>query len=117
MNASPKEPCKSKLLFCWLSLIAGSIGAHWIYSGKKRFWFYMLTFPLSAFGGWFDTMRYGLMKDETFNAEINPEYPPDTKQTNGLVVVSVILALGMSVTALMALLAMLFQWYFSGVIA
>ncbi|HEY1057593.1 MAG TPA: hypothetical protein VGE55_02560 [Limnobacter sp.] len=117
MTTNPQEPLKSKLLFCWLSLIGGSFGAHWIYAGRKRFWFYMLFFPLSAFAGWLDTMRYGLMPDERFNADLNPEYPPDTRQTSGMVVVSVALALGLSVTALMSLLAMLFQWFFSGTVA
>jgi hypothetical protein len=42
MNASPQEPFKSKLMFCWLALLTGVIGGHWIYAGKKRFWFYML---------------------------------------------------------------------------
>ena len=77
----------------------------------------MLTFPLSAFAGWIDTMRYGLMKDEQFNALLNPEYPVDTRQTTGAVVVSVALSLAFGMTALMATLAMVFQWYFSGVVS
>jgi len=77
----------------------------------------MLTFPLSAFAGWVDAMRYGLMKDEHFNALLNPEYPADTRQTTGAVVVSVALSLAFGMTALMATLAMAFQWYFSGVIS
>lgn len=117
MNTSPQEPFKSKLFFCWLALLTGSIGGHWIYAGKKHFWIYMLTFPLSAFAGWFDTMRYGLMKDEQFNALLNPEYPADTRQTTGAVVVSVALSLAFGMTALMATLAMAFQWYFSGSIS
>lgn len=116
MNSSTQEPLKSKLLFCWLALLTGVIGGHWIYAGKKRFWIYILALPLSAFAGWADTMRYGLMKDEQFNALVNPEYPADTKQTTGAVVVAVALALASTTTALMALLAMLFQWFFAGTV-
>ena len=117
MNTSPREPFKSKLLFCWLALLTVIIGGHWIYAGKKRFWLYMLTIPLSAFTGWIDTMRYGLMKDEQFNALMNPDYPADIKQTTGFVVVSVALSLAFGMTALMATLAIVFQWYFSGVVS
>ena len=117
MNASPQEPLKSKLLFCWLALFTGAIGGHWIYAGKKRFWIYMVTFPLSAFAGWVDTMRYGLMKDEQFNQLMNPEYPSDTKQTTGPVVIAVGLGLAFGMTGLMATLAMVFQWYFSGIVS
>ena len=117
MNVTPEEPFKSKLFFCWLALLTGAIGGHWIYAGKKKFWIYMLAFPLSAFAGWADAMRYGLMKDEEFNARLNPEYASDMKQTTGAVVVSVVLSLALGVTALMALLAMVFQWYFSGVVS
>ena len=54
-------------------------------------------------------MRFGLMKDELFNARFNPTFPPNTPQTNGLVVTAVALALGVFTTALMSALAMLFQ--------
>ena len=57
------------------------------------------------------------MKDEQFNALLNPEYPVDTRQTTGAVVVSVALSLAFGMTALMATLAMVFQWYFSGVVS
>ncbi|HEX4856743.1 MAG TPA: hypothetical protein VFV28_08005 [Limnobacter sp.] len=117
MKPTPQEPFKTKLLFCWLALLTGAVGGHWIYAGKKRFWIYMLTFPLSAFGGWADAMRYGLMKDELFNSEINPEYPADTRQTTGAVVTAVALSLAFAMTGLMATLAMLFQWYFSGMVS
>lgn len=62
-------------------------------------------------------MRFGLMKDEVFNARFNPSYPADTPQTNGLVVTSVALSLGAFTTAFMTLLALLFQWYFAGQIS
>ena len=52
-----------------------------------------------------------------FNALLNPEYPVDTRQTTGAVVVSVALSLAFGMTALMATLAMVFQWYFSGVVS
>lgn len=116
MNTTVREPFKSKLFFCWLALLTGVIGGHWIYAGKKRFWVYLAIVPVSAFAGWVDTMRYGLMKDEQFNALLNPDYPADTKQTTGPVVVSVALALAFATTGLMAALAMAFQWYFSGMI-
>lgn len=117
MSQIPREPLKSKLMFCWLALLTGAIGGHWIYVGRKRFWFYMATFPFSAMAGWVDAMRYGLMKDEQFNAAINPEYPADTRQTTGAVVTAVALSLGAATTFLMAALAMLFQWYFAGNVA
>lgn len=116
MNDVNYEPLKSKLLFCWLALIGGFFGAHWIYTGHKRFWFYMLTIPLSAFAGWFDLMRYGLMADDEFNRRINPGYPVETKQTTGLVVTAIGLGLAFATTALMVLLSMVFQWYFSGML-
>jgi len=62
-------------------------------------------------------MRFGLMKDEQFNAMLNPDYPADTKQTTGAVVVAVALSLAFGMTALMATLAMVFQWYFSGMVS
>ncbi len=62
-------------------------------------------------------MRYGLMKDEEFNAKLNPEYESDIKQTTGAVVVSIALSLAFGMTALMATLAMVFQWYFSGIVS
>ncbi|WP_370261289.1 hypothetical protein [Limnobacter sp.] len=117
MSDHPAEPLKSKLLFCWLALLTGPVGGHWIYAGRKRFWFYMMFFPLSAFAGWFDAIRYGLMPDATFNTTINPGYPSDTKQTNGLVVTAIGLSLAFATTAFMSLLAMLFQWYFSGMVS
>lgn len=117
MTTSPQEPFKSKLLFCWLALLTGVIGGHWIYAGKKRFWLHVCTIPLSAFVGWADAMRYGLMKDEQFNALLNPEYAVDTRQTTGGVVVAVALSLAFATTAFMALLAMAFQWYFSGMVS
>jgi hypothetical protein len=67
--------------------------------------------------GWIDCMRFGLMKDEAFNARFNPSYPADTPQTNGLVVTSVALSLGAFATGFMTLLAFLFQWYYSGQIS
>lgn len=62
-------------------------------------------------------MRFGLMKDDQFNAMLNPDYPADTKQTTGAVVVAVALSLAFGMTALMATLAMVFQWYFSGMVS
>ncbi|HEX4842950.1 MAG TPA: hypothetical protein VFV57_04710 [Limnobacter sp.] len=117
MSSQPREPFKSKLLFCWLALLTGPVGGHWIYAGRKRFWFYMGTFPLSAFAAWFDAIRYGLMPDAAFNQALNPEYPADSRQTNGLVVTAIGLSLAFATTAFMALLAMLFQWYFSGMVS
>lgn len=110
-------PLYSKVLFCWLALLTGVIGGHWIYAGNKRFIAHLLLIPLSAFMGWIDCMRFGLMKDEVFNARFNPSYPADTPQTNGLVVTSVALSLGAFTTAFMTLLALLFQWYFAGQIS
>lgn len=116
MNSTPQELFKSKLFFCWLALLTGSIGGHWIYAGKKNYWLYMLFFPFSAIAGWADTIRYGLMKDHKFNALFNPEHPSDLKQTTGGVVIAVILALALGAIGLMTLLAFVFQWYFSGML-
>jgi hypothetical protein len=121
-SVQPTSPLKttplySKVLFCWLALLTGVIGGHWIYAGNKRFIAHLLLIPLSAFMGWIDCMRFGLMKDEVFNARFNPSYPADTPQTNGLVVTSVALSLGAFTTAFMTLLALLFQWYFAGQIS
>lgn len=107
----------NKVVFCWLALLTGVIGGHWIYAGQKRFIAHLLLMPLSAFMGWVDCMRFGLMKDEIFNARFNPSYPAETPQTNGLVVTSVALSLGAFTTAFMTLLALLFQWYFAGQIS
>lgn len=117
MPDTPKEPMKSKLVFCWLALLTGVIGGHWIYAGQKRFLAYLVFPPLGAFMGWADAIRYGLMNDTQFNQRLNPDYPADTPQTNGLVVTAVALSLGVSVTALMSLLALLFQWMLSGTVA
>lgn len=108
----------SKLPFVWLALIAGFFGAHWIYTGNyKRAFILVLFMPLSAFAGWIDCMRFGLMPDEEFNRRMNPGHNPETKQTNGLVVTAVVLALGVSVTALMSLLAVVFQLIIEGTVA
>jgi hypothetical protein len=116
MNPSTQKIFISKLYFCWLSLLTGAIGGHWIYVNKKRFGYYLLSFPLSAFAGWIDTMRFGLMPDEQFNSIFNPEHPNNIKQTSGTVVLAVALSLAFSATALVACLAMIFQWYFSGMV-
>lgn len=116
--AATKPPVfYNKVIFCWLALVTGVIGGHWIYAGNKRFIPYLLLIPLSAFMGWIDCMRFGLMKDELFNARFNPTFPPNTPQTTGLVVTSVALSLGAFTTAFMTLLALLFQWYFAGQIS
>ena len=117
MSDRPQQSLKTKLVFCWLALITGIIGGHWYYAGKKRYWWYITFLPVSAFVGWLDAIRYGLMKDEQFNSLINPDYPANTPQTSGAVVVAVALSLGVATAALMACLAMLFQWFYSGTIA
>ncbi len=107
----------NKVLFCWLALLTGAIGGHWIYAGNKRFLAHLLLLPIAPFMGWIDCMRFGLMKDEEFNRRFNPTHPANTPQTNGLVVTSVALSLGAFTTAFMTLLAVLFQWYFAGQIS
>ncbi len=118
MNRLSHRPYVSKRYFCWLALLVGFVGGHWLYvCRKKRFWIYLLMFPLSWLGGWFDVIRYGLMKDEQFNVLFNPNCTVNIQQTSGDVVLAVVLSLTVSVTLLVAILAMVFQWYFSGVLA
>lgn len=115
-NAHPARVIK-KLPLCWLALVFGVIGAHWMYARQRRFVWFILTIPLSAFWGWAECMRYGLMNDTEFNRRFNPHLPEDTPQTNGLVVTAVALALGVFTTALMSALAMLFQMIIAGEVA
>jgi TM2 domain-containing membrane protein YozV len=117
-NTAPKA-IKTKLIFCWTALLFGFFGGHWLYmKNNKKFFWYVLFTPLCAFAGWLDCLRYGLMPDEKFNAIFNPQAPTDTKQTTGLVVAAIALSLGVSMIALMSLLAILFQMpYTNGLIS
>ncbi|MDX1668044.1 MAG: hypothetical protein R3194_01390 [Limnobacter sp.] len=94
------------------------MGGQWFFYGHtKRALLYLLFIPFSAFIGWCEVMRFGLMPDEEFNTRFNPDIDPQTPQTNGLVVTAVILSLGVGVVALMSILAILFQLMFSGTVA
>lgn len=108
---------KQKTVATWLALLLGAVGAHWFYLGRRRAWLYIVLFPLSLYASFVDAIRLGLMPDEKWNAEFNPDLPVDTRQTSGLTVTAVALALGAGVTLLMSTLAVLFQWYFVGVAA
>lgn len=114
MTQTSKTTRKSKLVFCWLALLTGSIGGHWIYMRDKRWIWYVVLFPLSAFAGWIDAMRFGLMSDAQFNERFNPSQSDQQSQTTPLVVIAVILSLSVGTIALMSSLAVLVQLYLSG---
>ena len=117
-NTQANKPVVSKLVFCWLALLTGVVGGQWFFYGHtKRALLYLLFIPFSAFVGWCEVMRFGLMPDEQFNKRFNPDIDPQTPQTNGLVVTAIILSLGVGVVALMSMLAVLFQLVFSGTVA
>lgn len=80
----------------------------------KRWIWYVVLFPLSAFAGWIDAMRFGLMPDTQFNARFNPDQTSQTAQTTPLVIIAVILSLSIGTIALMSSLAVLVQLYLSG---
>lgn len=116
-NNEPNKPLIKKFFFCWLALLVGFIGAHWIYQGNfKR----ALPHLIPIFGsllGFFDCIRYGLMPDESFNTLFNVNYSKQTKQTNGLVVCAVGLALAAGVVVLMSTIAIVFQLMLTGTVA
>lgn len=108
---------KRKTTAVWLALILGLFGVHCFYLRQRRGWLYLLLCPASYFASWIDTIRMGLMPDERWNQQFNPDLPADTPQTSGLTITAVALALGFWVTALMSALAVLFQYYFVGAAA
>lgn len=108
----------SKLAFCWLALLTGVVGGQWFFYGhNKRALLSLLLFPMGAFIGWGEAMRFGLMPDEQFNKRFNPDIPPETQQTTGLVVTAIGLSLTAFVTAFMSLLAVLFQLMIAGYVS
>lgn len=117
-NQTQTPPFVSKLAFCWLALLAGVVGGQWFFHGyNKRALLCLFAFPFSAFIGWGEAIRFGLMPDEQFNNRFNPSSPADTRQTTGLVVTAIGLSLTAFVTAFMTLLAIVFQLILSGSVA
>jgi len=127
---------KRKTVAVWLALLFGTGGFHWFYLGRSRGWayiaylllatglslrgtdwLYLLLFGVSFFASAVDTLYLGLMPDERWNLKFAPGAPSDTRQSNGLTVTALALALGLGVTALMTMLAIVFQWYFTGTAA
>lgn len=118
MTKDQPERFKSKLIFCWMALLFGFCGAQWLYMqrGKRFFWNALFT-PLCAFAGWAECIRYGLMTDEQFNARFNPHAASNTPQGSGAVVLAIALSLAFGMTALMATMALVFQYYLVGSVA
>lgn len=115
MTQTPQTAPKSKLVFCWLALLTGFAGGHWIYMRNNKRWiWYVVCFPLSAFAGWVDAMRFGLMPDPQFNARFNSNIAVPKSQTTPLVIIAVILSLSVGTIALMSSLAVLVQLYLAG---
>jgi hypothetical protein len=112
---------RSKTRAAWLALLLGGIGAHWFYlQGNKgwRPWLYLLFLPigLPILAGCVEAIHFGLMPDALWNQRHNPDLSPDHQppRSGALAVLAAILGFMFATTALMALLAVLFQWLLTG---
>ncbi|MFN7835931.1 MAG: NINE protein [Burkholderiaceae bacterium] len=111
---SGHAPFKSKTVAVWAALLFGWIGAHWFYLRRRRAWLYVLCPPIAFFAGCLDALVIGLMPDERFNRTYNSHCLKSPVQTNGLTIFGIILALALGVGSLVSLLAIAFQWFFTG---